>query len=199
MTQSHVDIYSPHTAPELPISLRELPHLVTNITVDAPTPSTKNLAESVQGWNLPSFRNSTYHLDYHPLFEIDGFINELAALYPNVTHVYKLGHSALGREMVSMTISTGAEVAQDRKGQLVTRAKPAFVIVGAQHAREVRLKAYSCAHPCSVLFDSGWLLLHQCTWPMHSQHTRVNRTLFHIFWTSSFVSLSLDSTPFLTC
>jgi hypothetical protein len=170
---------------------------VSNITLDIHTPSTKNLAESVRDWNLPSFGNSTYHLDYHSLFEIDAFINELAALYPNMIRVHKLGHSALGREMVSMTISKEAEVAQFEnkerrkiKGQLVADAKPAFVIVGAQHAREVRLQVYFLCSPLlSLIFflGSGWLRLHLSTWHMHSQQTRVNRTLFLISWTSSFV------------
>ena len=93
---------------------------------------------------MPSLANTTYHSDYHPLFEIEVFINRLAALYPNTTELHKLGHSGQGREMMSLTISKGPVVTQTekREGRMHRKqsepsAKPAFVIVGAQHAREV--------------------------------------------------------------
>jgi len=140
VAQSHVDIYSPPSVPELPISLLELPHSSRNITIDARSLSTKSLAESVEDWNLPSLANTTYHSDYHPLFEIEAFINRLAALYPNTTQLHRLGHSGQGREMVSLTISKGLGTEKKERGmnrrQPEPYSKPAFVIMGAQHARE---------------------------------------------------------------
>jgi hypothetical protein len=129
----------------LPVSLLALPHSLKNITLESHSLSTKSLAESIEDWNVPSFENTTYHLDYHPLFEIDAFINKLTALHPNTMQLHKLGHSGQGREMVSMTISKGPGAAQmgDKERGMTRKqsepyAKPAFVIVGAQHAREVR-------------------------------------------------------------
>jgi len=90
---------------------------------------------------LSSLENTTYHSDYHPLFEIDGFLNGLVAFYPNTTQVHKLGHSGEGREMVGITISKGAELEktmQKKKNHPRPYTKPSFVIIGAQHAREVR-------------------------------------------------------------
>lgn len=57
-----------------------------------------------------------------------------------MTRVHKLGHSGQGREMVGLTISKGQtqEKRQRMENQPEPEVKPAFVIIGAQHAREVR-------------------------------------------------------------
>lgn len=124
----------------------ELPHSLKDIPVDSHSLSTKPLAEVIEGWNLPSLSNTTYHLEYHPLFEIDAFINHLAVLSPNTTRIHRLGHSGQGRELIAMTISKTAEEPQGQKkkprktqNRPSTEEKLGFVIMGAQHAREVRL------------------------------------------------------------
>ncbi|KAH8110918.1 hypothetical protein DFH11DRAFT_727843 [Phellopilus nigrolimitatus] len=81
-------------------------------------------------WNLSSFTNTTFHDAYHPLYEIDEFMEHLAALYPDRVTLFELGHSAQGREMFAMRITSGAlPNAEDGP-------KKGFVITGAQHARE---------------------------------------------------------------
>lgn len=142
-------MYSPPSAPELPVSLLELPHSLRNIPLEPHSSSTnrdsKPLDQVIEDWNLPSLSNTTYHLDYHPLFEIDAFINRLAVLHPNTTRIHRLGHSGQGRELIAMTISKVAEESQRKtrklrktKTKLSAEEKLGFVIMGAQHAREVR-------------------------------------------------------------
>ena len=206
VAQSHIDIYSPPSSPELPISLLELPHSSRNITIDAHSfkLSTKSLAESVSDWNLPSLANTTYHSDYHPLFEIEAFINRLAALNPNTTQLHRLGHSGQGREMVSLTISKGHGVTRTEKKerginkkQLKLYAKPAFVIIGAQHAREVLPNP----HVRVLLFIwsviSGSPRPRLSIWPMPSHLTPLNLILYPHCWTSSYVLITMQIHPLL--
>lgn len=63
---------------------------------------------------------------------------ELADVYPNLTRVVPLGHSGEGREMLGLEISRGysAEDAFAKPGLDPSR-RLGFVIMGAQHAREV--------------------------------------------------------------
>ena len=94
-------------------------------------------------WDLGCLENTTYHDVYHPLFEIDDFLRLLSKLHPNTTRLTHLGHTGQGREMIALTISTterqdetqGMTAKKKKKGK---RNKLGFVIVGAQHAREVR-------------------------------------------------------------
>jgi hypothetical protein len=132
LTPSYIDLYSPPSSLSLPASLLSFPHTETVI----PRPETKRPATARSDWNLTYFANSTYHASYHPLYEVDGFIRDIAALYPDFVHVVELGHSGEGREMLGMRISKPGTVGLPKKG---------FVIIGAQHAREVCL---------SVRFDS---------------------------------------------
>jgi len=81
--------------------------------------------------SLPSLSNSTFHDNYRPLDEIDAFISDLASSqYPHaITSLVRLGHTAEGREMYGLKI-----VSADTG--LKKTDKKAFVISGAQHARE---------------------------------------------------------------
>ncbi|KAF8964503.1 hypothetical protein BDZ97DRAFT_1815426 [Flammula alnicola] len=107
-------------------------------------------------WNVTSLQNTTFHESYHPLYEVQSFLNQLANAYPNITRVVKLGQSAEGRDMTGLTISTGpyneAEEGEEDEGKKTKKKskkskktktpgardgeKMGFVIVGAQHARE---------------------------------------------------------------
>lgn len=114
-----------------------------------PIPPHRN--PSTDPWGLSNFTNTTYHNSYHPLFEIDSFMDHLAALYPEHVSLYELGHSAEGREMLAMHIhedySEGEKVETKRKTR-TPKGKKGFVIMGAQHAREV----------CSVVNLSSLLI-----------------------------------------
>ncbi|GLB40847.1 putative zn_pept [Lyophyllum shimeji] len=136
IAHSHVDVYSPGSAGPLLESLRALPHsLVANITSPVhmrPYASTE--------WDRLPVENTTFHAEYHPLFEIDAFMRELAKQHPDVVKVNNLGHSGTGREMLGLTISRpskgrlrGKERSDHGSGD---DGKLAFVIIGAQHARE---------------------------------------------------------------
>jgi len=57
------------------------------------------------GWNLSSLVNPAYHGNYHPLYEIDQFIQEVAELDRNIVKLHKIGHSAEGRGMTVITLS----------------------------------------------------------------------------------------------
>lgn len=103
-----------------------------------PIPPHRN--PSTDPWGLSNFTNTTYHNSYHPLFEIDSFMDHLAALYPEHVSLYELGHSAEGREMLAMHIHGGYSEGEnvDTKRKTGTpNGKKGFVIMGAQHAREV--------------------------------------------------------------
>lgn len=90
-------------------------------------------------WNLTSLQNSTYHSMYHPLYEIDNFMEDLAVTYPELVQLVNIGHSAEGREMLAMRISKPPSAAgEDEKAHAEHVNKLGFVVSGAQHAREVR-------------------------------------------------------------
>jgi len=84
-------------------------------------------------WNLVSLTNSTFHEDYHPLQDIDRFVDELLELHPDLVTRTDIGHTSEGREMFALTISrakvNAAKAADHAK-------KTGFVLTGAQHARE---------------------------------------------------------------
>ncbi|KAF8066532.1 peptidase M14 [Lyophyllum atratum] len=147
VAHSHVDVYSPSSAPALPPALRAIPHaLQSNIS----TPEhTTYAARTSMEWDRLPLKNTTFHTAYHPLFEIDIFIRELEELHPDLVQVNSLGHSGTGREMLGLTISKGRNATSEDKGprqQGKKKKKPerhpeddeklAFVIIGAQHARE---------------------------------------------------------------
>lgn len=89
-------------------------------------------------WDLSSLTNTAYHSDYHPLYEIESFIRDLQTLRSDLVKVNYIGHSGMGREMYGLTISKGPGVGKKhtKKGYR-SDEKLAFVITGAQHAREV--------------------------------------------------------------
>ncbi|KAF9459263.1 peptidase M14 [Collybia nuda] len=165
VTPTHVDIYSPPTGPQLPQYLRGIPHTLTNITASRPHVAKPLSRASVAEWKLTSLQNTSFHDTYHPLFEIDAFILELAALHPNITHVTQLGHSGEGREMLGLTISKqgvkGAEqLSRKKKKKKKTQdpeleVRPAFVIFGAQHAREWVATATSLYIAHSLVVDAS--------------------------------------------
>ncbi|KAG6865072.1 hypothetical protein C0991_005301 [Blastosporella zonata] len=134
---SHVDVYFPGSALVPPPPLLNLPYtLVANI-------SAPEVRSSSAEWDLKSLQNTTFHDEYHPLFEINNFIQELARLNPGLVSVKDLGHSGMGREMKSIVISsTQGESIEGHVGKRRKHKhfdddlKLAFVIVGAQHARE---------------------------------------------------------------
>ncbi|KAL0567158.1 hypothetical protein V5O48_014833 [Marasmius crinis-equi] len=143
----------------LPKVLQEIPHEITSIPVPL---SPLSLSTSPGSWNVSSLANTTYHSSYHPLYEIDLFIRQLAEVFPSTVELVELGHSATGREMMGVKISSNStkrstrmeearvmegagEVEgrkppkRDRPGkerELDPEKKLGFVIIGPQHARE---------------------------------------------------------------
>ncbi|PPR04132.1 hypothetical protein CVT26_001324 [Gymnopilus dilepis] len=140
-TDSFLDIYSPPDYPLLPDALGTIPHTSTQISTSVPKQLRSNLS-----WNLSTLTNTSFHDTYHPLQEVESFLEQLVATYPNVTRLTNLGHSAEGREMFALTISSGEyknakkkkkKKEKERKGRTPRESeKLGFVIVGAQHARE---------------------------------------------------------------
>jgi len=60
------------------------------------------------GWNISFLANSTYHGVYHPLYEIDQFIQTVAELNQDTVNLHRIGHNAEGREMTAITLSTSS-------------------------------------------------------------------------------------------
>jgi len=136
LSGSHIDIYVPAES-DFPNVLMNISHVSSTIGAQ---PVVRSITEA--GWNLSFMANSTYHGSYHPLYEIDEFTQEVAQLNRNIVKLHKIGHSAEGREMTAITLSTSSidptERGRPRSGKL------GFVIVGTQHAREVRTFLVSC-------------------------------------------------------
>ncbi|KAF9811509.1 hypothetical protein IEO21_06560 [Rhodonia placenta] len=131
ISQSHVDIYFPtlHDYLSSPFHDIDLPHNTSRVSRAALIPpSTSGRDTGPSSWNLTSLSNSTFHSVYHPLEEIEEFVEAMAILYPDIVQLVNIGHSAEGREMVAMRISKGSG------GSL--KQKAGFVVTGAQHARE---------------------------------------------------------------
>jgi extracellular matrix protein 14 len=132
VTHSHVDIYSPPPMDLPDILLDRHPHTETTINV---TSHTLVPPISRDDWNLTFLENSTFHSVYHPLYEIDEFMHDMASMHPDTLKIVPLGHSGLGREMLGLSISRPKH--KDNPN-ILKRKKKGFVIMGAQHAREVR-------------------------------------------------------------
>ena len=94
-------------------------------------------AVSATTWNT-SFSTSAFHSSYHPLPEIQDFISGLVDEYPDLIELVSIGRTAEQREMTVLKISDDEKSAPDGKNRASLRRKGAVVIVGAQHAREVR-------------------------------------------------------------
>ncbi|KAH9896913.1 hypothetical protein C8Q73DRAFT_687752 [Cubamyces lactineus] len=125
--QSHMDVYfqEPERSRDLPIPE------AGSVAIQR----FEDLSLYARGWNLSTLANSTYHSVYHPLYEIEDFMRDLANTYPHVVELINIGHSAEGREMIAMHLSRGDLELRDR-GKSSTTKKTGFVITGAQHARE---------------------------------------------------------------
>lgn len=75
-------------------------------------------------------------------------MHDLSAAHPDTVRIVGIGHSAQGREMYALEISSGpsvpdavtgeGEYSRKRKHGGVENGKIGFAVTGAQHAREVR-------------------------------------------------------------
>ena len=188
MSHSYVDVHFPGRAiaeAELGHLPFELPSTSHRLDTDGRTssctqgsrakhaPSCSPMADAaVTRWDVASPSNATFHARYHPLDEIESFVRDLAAAYPQQVAVVPLGHSGEGREMFALEISSAAAGASagardgshdqnsrqvvldgmDGKGKEERGAGPrcGFLVTGAQHAREVSF-VYIFASPPSAL------------------------------------------------
>lgn len=86
------------------------------------------------------------------MFELESFLHELQELHPELVTLKNLGHSGAGREMFAVTISKPEDETERKKDKKRKKKKGrkglkphdegqkfGFVVVGAQHAREVRV------------------------------------------------------------
>jgi extracellular matrix protein 14 len=147
--RSYIDIYSPSGALGLPRDLEDLPHTTTFVSQPPrleEDESTEELKSKV--WNLTTLNNSTYHERYHTASEIKQFLGQLVQLHPNTTSLSRIGLSYLDRDILALSISSPHGVAEIEKKKKKKKkkhhrgsGKMDFVIVGAQHAREVRLRS----------------------------------------------------------
>ncbi|KAK7062712.1 hypothetical protein VNI00_000200 [Paramarasmius palmivorus] len=157
-TSSTVDIYSSN----IPDALAGYPY-----TTSQPPQSLHTTQASIGGpWNLSSLTNSTFHQSYHPLYEIDQFIHQLASEYPHLVNVVHLGHSAEGREMLALRISSTSNTTSSahtqkkhkHKGKDKPKEDPpklSILLLGAQHAREWVASATSLYLAHSIISSSA--------------------------------------------
>ena len=183
MSHSYVDVYFPRRAiAETELGLLPFqPPSSSSHRVDADegtspcthgpraknAPSCSPMTGAATRWDVASESpsNATFHARYHPLDEIESFMRELAAAYPDQAAIVPLGHSGEGREMLALEISSarggagasgaGArDVSHDqnsaqvvmldgkgkdeaRRGTTTQPPRCGFLVTGAQHAREV--------------------------------------------------------------
>ncbi|KAJ2988942.1 hypothetical protein NUW54_g8949 [Trametes sanguinea] len=123
---SHVDVYFERPKKRLDLPIPEVGAIPLN--------SIDDLYPNIASGKLGSLANSTYHSVYHPLYEIEEFMQEMASAYPNLVDLINLGHTSEAREMLAMRISRGDS--ELRKSDGTAAKKTGFVITGAQHARE---------------------------------------------------------------
>ncbi|TFY63501.1 hypothetical protein EVJ58_g3211 [Rhodofomes roseus] len=126
ITRSEVDVYFP-TAKGFTSSPFDDDAFTHNSTYIPRSARPTRQASDPSSWNLTSLANTTFHSEYHPLDEIEDFVQVMAGMYPDLVQLVNIGHSAEGREMAAMRIS---------KPGTKTKVKPGFVLTGAQHARE---------------------------------------------------------------
>lgn len=93
------------------------------------------LQDLARDWINIGLSNSSFHERYHPLEETDEFLQQLALAYPENVVLEEVGKSAEGRSIIAAAISK-PEIRKKKKNGL--KKKPRFVVLGAQHAREVR-------------------------------------------------------------
>ncbi|PIL27555.1 hypothetical protein GSI_10706 [Ganoderma sinense ZZ0214-1] len=87
-------------------------------------------------WDISTPANTTYHTVYHPLNEIEEFMQDLATVHPDIVQLEYIGHSAEGREMIAIKLSKPPVSATNEDGHTYNAKKAGFVIAGAQHSRE---------------------------------------------------------------
>ncbi len=64
-------------------------------------------------------------------------MQDLASVHPDIVQLQYIGHSAEGREMIAMKLSKPSPNTTNEDGYASSTKKAGFVIVGAQHSREV--------------------------------------------------------------
>lgn len=165
-TPTNVDIYTsslPSELAEAPHKIVSVPPLTRPLF--SYTASPQRLTDDA--WNLSTL-NTSFHETYHPLDGIYSFFDQLVARFPEVTKMVEMGRSAEGRRIMGLSISTGRygsggpgvgkmEADEDdsmgedslkkkKKKKKKTHRPPlrdteklGFVIIGAQHAREVSI------------------------------------------------------------
>ncbi|KAL6299378.1 hypothetical protein BKA93DRAFT_931543 [Sparassis latifolia] len=135
VSPSHVDVYfstirNYHESQLKAANLSESTRIIDRSLLSAtPYPT------SAPSWNLSSLSNTTFHASYHPLYEVENFMEELATLNPHLVQLANLGHSAEGREMFAIKISRDT-LSQKSGSSAQGKAKTGIVVTGAQHARE---------------------------------------------------------------
>jgi len=129
VTPKHVDLYSSSLPPTL-LSKVEQQH---TIRIDQLSKSHDRAS------SLPPITNTTFHNSYHSQGEIDDFLQQLTSTQTShaATTLIELGHTAEGREMYGVKITSSQSVTSEKKKTV----KRAIIISGAQHAREVRVVA----------------------------------------------------------
>ncbi|KAI0764918.1 hypothetical protein C8Q74DRAFT_1284717 [Fomes fomentarius] len=142
---SHVDVLFEHADQKLDIPLPE----AGTIPLSRP----EHLAFAYGNWDLSSLANTTYHAVYHPLYEIESFMEDLASSNPSLVQLVNLGHSSEGREMLGMKISK--EFSLLSSGRSSSTKKAGFVITGAQHAREWIATSTSLYLAHSIVADAS--------------------------------------------
>lgn len=85
-------------------------------------------AMSKSYFNL-TYLSHDFHSQYHPASNITLFLRSLAQTFPNYVKLKHVGHSFLGRRILSVKISSPEPAGK--------KGRQGFVILGAQHAREV--------------------------------------------------------------
>ncbi|KAF9061924.1 hypothetical protein BDP27DRAFT_1337417 [Rhodocollybia butyracea] len=159
ITANYVDIYFPSQT-ELPEELKKISYTEEEINatrdIDAWKVSSSTFGVSSE-WNLSTIwpDENEFHSNYHPSYEIDMFIYELAEGFPGMVQVVHLGHSAEEREMLGIKLSK-----RPPKNLKPNVAKQSFVIMGAQHAREWVATATSLYLAHSLVTSLEHLLNH---------------------------------------
>jgi hypothetical protein len=220
MSRSYVDVYFPrraiaetelgllpfHLPPSTSHHIKDKDRGASSSCTRSPShagtepdaPSCSRIAAADTHWDVASPSNATFHARYHPLDEIESFVRDLAAAYPQQVAIVPLGHSGEGREMFALEISSAAAaagasgVSHDQKSQVVLDGKGGanprcgFLVTGAQHAREV---SYIFALVVLEFLKkrSGLPLLPHCTSHTPSWLTRLRSFLSPVYLSVMYV------------